>query len=98
MLKISQSNLFLKWNHKFDYWNSLLIRCYKCRGDLQEVPKEYINNIVCESEYTCEKCSLVNNYWAYGSFEFPHTKTQTLRMFFITQFNRLFRRNKNVKN
>ena len=62
----------------FKRWN--LLGCPECGcKETESHVMDTIQHIACEVEYTCAKCGSHVNYWAYGHFMEPTTKTETLR-------------------
>lgn len=55
------------------------LRCPKCGGEeVVSATKETVANVVCECEETCRDCGTFRNYWAYGFYQYPETKTELI--------------------
>jgi len=67
---------WLKWN--FNKWNKK--KCPKCRcNKIRLETKAWVGSFVAEEAIYCMKCGTPVNYWAYGHYQFPETKTKYIR-------------------
>lgn len=76
--------------NKFDKWNDILDSCPKCRASTKERITDSIDYTTCEAEVYCPNCKIQVNYWAYGNFEGPTTRTEAVHCWFLRIRYRIF--------
>ena len=65
----------------------------RCKCGCKEtvcVPKDYIEHVPCEVAYHCKQCGTLANYWAYGAYMEPETKTGMIRYIWATESDKAF--------
>jgi hypothetical protein len=63
---------------KFRAWNIRPCPNCGCR-ETDEIVKDMIDYHVCETEIICANCKHTVNYWAYGNYEEPVTRTEYIK-------------------
>jgi hypothetical protein len=65
------------------------IGCRQCGcKDFDENVTDWINSVEAEREVVCAECGSIENYYAYGSYQWPFTYTESVQRWWT---NVLFR-------
>ena len=87
IMKFYFSTLIDLFCYRFD-------RCTECHKvlEMKETVIDSINYITCESKYECKNCHIVQDYFAYGSYERRYWKHEVEKIHpYWTKFLNLFR-------